>query len=302
MPMDWPNERWIKLYTRRTAEDLALSWRARALWKEVLVECDRAGVIRMREGRERARLLARMLRMPPGFVGRALPELLQDGRVVEASMGFVGPNFVEAQEATTSEAERQRRHREKLRDLALAGAVTKRDRRSHSVTKPSRGVTTRQDKVVVVDQDALRSKGSAPSVAPAQSDSSQQQPIQPRGGAGEIRAGVKRKPDGSLEFDARIPTACWEFMQAIRVEEYGLTKETMPRKHKEFSTGFLEWHHEKVIALPDPTAQVASGYRLYLEDEDFAEGGWPTNKFMCSGICDTRLSARRPRRRASGFL
>lgn len=145
--MDWESERYVRFYTRRTADDLALCWQAMTLWPHLLAVSDRAGYIHIKQGDRRLKLLAGLLRMPLDFVLAAMPDLLEDGRVREVSAGYFIPNYIVAQEATSSDAERQRKRRERLRDQGLAelkAGVTKRDDVSRNVTKQpssSRNVT-----------------------------------------------------------------------------------------------------------------------------------------------------------------
>lgn len=122
--MDWPNETYVRLYTRETDDDLALPWEALALWHRMLTKFDRAGVIATKRG---ARGLAAVVRIPPGVVERVLPELLADGRLKEFDGGYLAPNFIAAQEASKSDKQRQRESRERRRANAGGATVTGRD-------------------------------------------------------------------------------------------------------------------------------------------------------------------------------
>jgi hypothetical protein len=115
--MDWFNELYVKLYRRRTDDDLLLSWEARALWHEMLKLFDRSGLITTRRG---ALGLAVLTGIPHEVVERALPELLEDGRVRVTDGGWIAPNFIAAQEATKSHALRQKEYRERIRTKALS--------------------------------------------------------------------------------------------------------------------------------------------------------------------------------------
>jgi hypothetical protein len=104
--------------------------RHRALWPHLLAVADRAGYIRIKQGERRLKLLAGLLLMPLDVVEVGLPDLLEDGRIREILAGYFIPNYIAAQEAKSSDAERQRKRRERLRDQALAElqeGVTKRD-------------------------------------------------------------------------------------------------------------------------------------------------------------------------------
>lgn len=151
--MDWSNESYVRLYTRDTDDDLVLSWEARAVWHEMLKKFDRSGLLSLRRGR---RGLAAVLRLPVDVVESAIPELVEDGRVVELELGYFAPNFLEAQEAPSSDPHRKRESRARRRDIAAAEAaglpvtkrgaeVTKRDGTRHSVTKSDADVTNRDE-------------------------------------------------------------------------------------------------------------------------------------------------------------
>lgn len=121
--MDWPNEVYVRVYTRETDDDLALSWQARALWDAMMKRFDRSGIIATKRG---ARGLSALVRIPPNVVEDALPELLTDGRVVEVEGGYLAPNFTAAQEAVKSDKLRQKESRERRRSEKLPN-VTNRD-------------------------------------------------------------------------------------------------------------------------------------------------------------------------------
>lgn len=122
--MDWSNEPYVRVYTRETDDDLALSWDALSVWRAMLLRFDRSGMIETRRG---ARGLAAVLRAPSEVVERSLPELLEDGRIVQTDRGFMAPNFIEAQEATKSDRLRQKESRDRRRARNLDQPVTKSD-------------------------------------------------------------------------------------------------------------------------------------------------------------------------------
>lgn len=140
--MDWANERYVRIYTRKTADDLILSWEARALWKELICVADRSGVIATSHG---PRGLAVLVNIPADVVSASLPELIGDGRISEClePRGYVLRNYIPAQETPSSDAQRKRDERER-RGKDANNSVTKRDNESQNVTESherSRGVT-----------------------------------------------------------------------------------------------------------------------------------------------------------------
>jgi hypothetical protein len=141
--MDWPNERYARLYIRDTADWLSWPWQSRALFPLLLRKADRTGTIAM--GRRGRRGLAVLTGLPDAVVSDGLDGLLEDGCVQERPGYLVMPNFIEAQECGASPAERQRAARERNRDNILKSQdiesrpVTDGHESSRTVT-PSRAV------------------------------------------------------------------------------------------------------------------------------------------------------------------
>lgn len=137
--MDWTNEEFVKVYRRETDDDLLLSWEARALWSAMLIKFDRSGLLETRRG---MRGLAAIVRIPIDVVERAVPELLEDGRLTHVEMGYFSKNFLAAQEASKSDKLRQRESRVRRAEVARASEirsephidVTNRDHSSRAVT------------------------------------------------------------------------------------------------------------------------------------------------------------------------
>lgn len=114
--MDWSNEPYVRVYTRETDDDMALSWEAVALWNQLMKRFDRSGFVETRRG---IRGIAAITRIPVPVVERVLGELLEDGRLVAVDGGFVAPNFIAAQEASKSDRQRQKDSRDRRRAHAL---------------------------------------------------------------------------------------------------------------------------------------------------------------------------------------
>lgn len=113
--MRWEDERYVRFYTRDTPEWLALSWQARGLFGLIIRAVDRAGV--MPVGKLGLKGVAVAVRAPWADVEGPLGELLEDGCVVyDAALSKVlVPNYIEAQEASQSDAARKRASRERAR-------------------------------------------------------------------------------------------------------------------------------------------------------------------------------------------
>lgn len=123
--MDYSNERWIRVYTRDTTTWKVMDWRARSVLMLLLRKVTRSGVLDV--GGRGVRGLAAMIEMPLEIVGEGIRQLIEEGVVAETPTSFVLPKFIEAQESTTSDAQRSRDYRERQRDRELSGSVTKRD-------------------------------------------------------------------------------------------------------------------------------------------------------------------------------
>lgn len=132
--MNWCDERYVRLYTRDTADFLALSFEAQAVLALVLRKLDRAGVLELGKHGKRGVAIAigHAARWPT--IEPALEELLVDGCLVLDGNRLVMPNFLEAQEAVQSDRMRQSESRARRRELANT-QVTKRDVESQDVTE-----------------------------------------------------------------------------------------------------------------------------------------------------------------------
>lgn len=121
--MRWEDERYVRVYTRDTAEWLALGWEGQALLLLLLRKADRAGILQT--GKAGVRGVAALAGMPLEVVQRVLPALLDDGclRTMDGG-GYVFPNFLQAQEARSSDAQRKREQRARDREKALAGGAS----------------------------------------------------------------------------------------------------------------------------------------------------------------------------------
>lgn len=130
--MRWEDERYVRLYTRNTVEWEMLPWQSRCTWPLILRAVDRAGLLDL--GKHGARGLSALIKLPPEVTEIGLSGLLEDGCLELHGTVLVVPNFVEAQEATQSDAQRKRESRERARALAQIATVTERDSESRNVT------------------------------------------------------------------------------------------------------------------------------------------------------------------------
>ena len=133
--MDWANEKYVRLFVRDTTTWKLLPWQSKALLPLIMRKLDRSGIIDLGEDGEEG--LAAVVEVPLEFLQAGLPALLK--RDVYRVLGgkLVMPNFLAAQEARQSDAQRKRESRENQRLAAMKSqSVTEcpESSQSHEVT------------------------------------------------------------------------------------------------------------------------------------------------------------------------
>jgi uncharacterized phage protein (TIGR02220 family) len=207
--MDWENERFVKLYTRDTPDWVVLSWEARALFLFLMRKVDRAGVLTTRHG---IRGVAALVGMPVDVVERALPELVEDGCVVQHDGSFGLANFADAQEARQSNAARQRASRSRKReheDLDGTADASGADTGSRDVTRghaESHRVTTRLDQTRT-DQTRLEEEGEMSGADATRPHASQPTVVDNSVDREPPRAATSPEPDAGLALVLVEPKA-----------------------------------------------------------------------------------------------
>lgn len=114
MPLDWSNERYVRLYVRRTPDMASWCWQALVIWPWLLAGADRAGVIETRRG---TRALAALVGggIPQEVVEKGVEELLGDGCLVATTRGYVLRNYIPAQTAISSGKRRNAEYKARAR-------------------------------------------------------------------------------------------------------------------------------------------------------------------------------------------
>lgn len=154
--MDWENENWIKMYTRDTADIISIGPEGRAIWRELLLKLDRSGVIDIPDAD--LIVLADILRIPWEWFQIGFPKILARGMAEFRGGRLIVRNFMPAQEARSSDAQRQRDSRARRRatvldgprpQLPLPGSAEERSPSvmSQNVTGASHAVTSREDQI-----------------------------------------------------------------------------------------------------------------------------------------------------------
>jgi hypothetical protein len=121
--LDWANERWIKVYVRDTPDWQKMSWDAKAMLMLLLRKADSRGVVDLgKDGRENIAWVLGHAELKQRL-DLALDELLADGCVSISTNALVIRNFTEAQQARTSDAEKQRKYRDRKKGNAVTTAL-----------------------------------------------------------------------------------------------------------------------------------------------------------------------------------
>lgn len=111
--MNWPDERYVRLYTRDTVTWKSWHWETRSVFMALLRKVDRAGVLEC--GGHGIEGIAMVIEIPADVVDRAVTELRKSGTVIMESDRLVMPKFVDAQESRSSGKLRQSERRERAR-------------------------------------------------------------------------------------------------------------------------------------------------------------------------------------------
>lgn len=130
--MNWSDERYVRIYTRDTADLIAVGWEGRLVLYELIRKVDRSGVLDTGGDLD---VMPDMLRIPAEVFRAGLERLRARGCIRITSSAIVVPNYQHAQEAVQSDRLRQRESRAKRRDSAMSQDVTDGHAVSQAVTK-----------------------------------------------------------------------------------------------------------------------------------------------------------------------
>jgi len=133
--MDWPNERYVRLYVRDTTTWKRLGWDGQCVLMQLLRKVDRAGTLDLSE-LEPWEAVALHTGASEDVARRGVEALLRTRTAVISGGRLMFPSFVEAQECSKTDKQRQKESRDRR-----AIPVTERDEASRNVTDPSQPVT-----------------------------------------------------------------------------------------------------------------------------------------------------------------
>lgn len=273
--MRWEDERYVRVYTRDTGDWLGLSFEAQALFLMLLRKVDRIGELHL--GRRGLDSVPALLGHPDKAerLTPALRELLADGCVRLADDGaklFV-PNFLKAQEAAKSPAERKREQRERDAAKALENTHLSRDvTPGHEMslrTVPSRAVPCRTEPA-----EPGVTTNSPPPVDPVSAPGALNVPTITAAALPDRRA-VERveRPDKPAEdWDA---TDFWRWAQDRR-QATGYLPERMPAPRK------LSGWWSEARAIVHEVKRLKAGFYRYGEDDFWkaTDPPYPFHGFM----------------------
>ncbi len=115
--MNFDDERYVRVYTRKTVNSKVIGWEGRATLMALLLEVDRAGVLDL-DGLDPAEALTALSELPIEITSVGMRRLIDRGTVRIDGGRLVVPRFLEAQEARQSDAQRQRESRAKRAAIA----------------------------------------------------------------------------------------------------------------------------------------------------------------------------------------
>jgi len=116
--MDWSNEAYVKWYTRDTKTWMLLGWQGQAVLGFLMRKADRSGRIDdVADGADLAVIFANG--MPPSEIQNGLDMLVKRDVVRLTDSGLIIVNFLDAQEASKSDALRQKESRARRRAGAM---------------------------------------------------------------------------------------------------------------------------------------------------------------------------------------
>jgi len=295
--MRWPDERYVRVYTRDTGEWLALGWEAQALFLFALRKSDRAGIVHT--GKAGARGLAGMTGVPLDVVSRALPLLLDDGCMRETDGGYIIPNFIAAQEVPISDAQRKRDQRERDRDKALASGGPSQKVVADFMATASRMMVTPD---VTQGGHAMASPvlsrpevttGHAGEVTPnravpsrSEPSSASQEPADAVPDASGFALEAQDPPQrGRKKRTSSAAEDLFKNLQAMREERCAEVGEPVVREEWTFARQNKDLG-PLCKATPEEQDRFSDAYMLYLADDGqrVREPAWSLSYFMSPGV------------------
>lgn len=279
----------MKQYTRDTPGWVSLTWQARALCSALLRVVDRAGTVDV--GRSGVKGLAALVRIPLEVVAEALPELCEAETVTFDGTRLLLPNFVEAQAAQTSAAERKRRQRE-TEEAVAALQEPEIPREQERVTRghaESRVVTIRTEENRS-DQKPLPPP--APSVEPQEEEGEEMDWDRV-----DTLNDIQGRPLTPSE-QQEVADVVWKVIQRDKRERDLPVDIQRPEATKE-RPAFNPW--AVAAAKRYGLSNLLWASRQFHDDDSFSASHWATRVFMTEGVYPQRCHPPREPRRKWGY-
>jgi hypothetical protein len=136
--VDWSNERYVRIYTRDTKTWKLLGWEGQAVLCLLARRFDRSGLLDdVRSGEDVALMIGGGF--PEEIASIGLDRILKHNVMALTSGGLLWPKFMEAQEASKSNTQRQREFRDKRRAEAKVKVLSVSEySESKPIAKPKR--------------------------------------------------------------------------------------------------------------------------------------------------------------------
>jgi len=138
--VDWSNERYVRIYTRDSITWKRLGWKGQTVLMHVTRRLDRSGVLDL-NGVSPYEAVELVTDLPSEVIEDGLSKCLELEVFIEDDGRLLMPNYLPAQEAVASNAERQRRWRSKKRgtnnsnETSTNSNKTSTDRNESNVTR-----------------------------------------------------------------------------------------------------------------------------------------------------------------------
>lgn len=124
--VDWSNERYFRVYVRDTVTWNLLGYEGQTVLMHLGRRLDRAGVLDIPVGCTPEEAVRAVTAVPESVIAAGLPRLLKHEVFVVDDDRLLMPNYIDAQEATATNAERSRRHRARRKAAEKLDTATKR--------------------------------------------------------------------------------------------------------------------------------------------------------------------------------
>lgn len=121
--MNWEDEHYVKLYTRDTLTWKAWPWQTRTLFLHLMRKLDGAGLIEV-GSMNPVQALSMQLDLPAEVVKAGLPHLITSTTARVDTGALMVPNWIAAQEARKTEAQKKRDQRQRFRDQRTHSQIT----------------------------------------------------------------------------------------------------------------------------------------------------------------------------------